>query len=150
MVGGGGWAGQVRQTVSFGRQQNVGYANLRADEANFEQIKNALSENLINKSNKPNVKFENNGYIPYLDEAHANFSPELKIAINAWSDIYSNPQQVNSRGVKVTLKNWLAKNKIKLDSNAAFERIASVITPQKRKETGGVLAIQTDEEIENG
>lgn len=36
---GGGWAGQVRQTESFGRSQNVGYANLRVSEAVLEQIK---------------------------------------------------------------------------------------------------------------
>jgi len=41
------------------------------------------------------------------------------------------------------------KNNIHLGSNAAFERIASIITPQKRKETGGVLATPINAETKN-
>lgn len=36
---GGGLTGQVRQTLSFGRRQNVGYINLQVSETMLEQIK---------------------------------------------------------------------------------------------------------------
>ncbi len=36
---GDGWGGQVRQTLSFGRRQYVGYTNVRASETVLEEIK---------------------------------------------------------------------------------------------------------------
>jgi len=51
-----GWGGQVRQTLSFGRRQNVGHINLRVSEVVLEQIKK-MFENGDNRMLIDNLEF---------------------------------------------------------------------------------------------
>jgi len=46
-----------------------------------------------------------NKNLPYLDEQHPNFSAELKVAVNAWMELYSDPNEqplsVGKRGENI-------------------------------------------------
>lgn len=72
-----------------------------------------------------------------LDEKHPNFAPELKIANEAWDEIFGKGSS-SAKGTKPSLKDWLNRNeKYKGQlSPSQINRIATIINPAHRKEGG--------------
>ena len=70
---------------------------------------------------------------PCLDENHPHHALELKIAIEAWLDLFSNPSQGISvkRGYRDFIQNWLSQNHPELSNNARG-RITTVINPNPK------------------
>ena len=141
--------GHFNQTVSFGRRQFISYSDLRAEQNVFDQIKLDLgiNQNISDQIKNNSTISDRNVFAPsFLDKNHPNFAPELKIAHDAWTDIYSDPEKHHNRGVKTELQEWMNKKNIKVSSDAQLDRIATVITRQKRKDIGGALPSQATDE----
>jgi hypothetical protein len=70
---------------------------------------------------------------PYLDETHAFHAKELKIAVDAWSELYDRnpPKSIPAGGHKKYIMDWLKKKYPELGSNAVG-RLATVVNPNKK------------------
>jgi hypothetical protein len=76
------------------------------------------------------------GIPPYLDSSHSLKSPQLKIAIEAWSALFASGEfDPKGRAVKYRIEQWLAKNHGELSTNAR-ENIATLINPEIYKDGG--------------
>lgn len=76
------------------------------------------------------------GILPYLDSSHSLKSPQLKIAIEAWSALFASGEfDPKGRAVKYRIEQWLAKNHGELSTNAR-ENIATLINPEIHKDGG--------------
>ena len=76
------------------------------------------------------------GIPPYLDSSHSLKSPQLKIAIEAWSALFASGEfDPKGRAVKYRIEQWLAKNHGELSTNAR-ENIATLINPEIHKDGG--------------
>ena len=76
------------------------------------------------------------GIPPYLDSSHSLKSPQLKIAIEAWSAVFASSEfDPKGRAVKYRIEQWLAKNHGELSTNAR-ENIATLINPEIYKDGG--------------
>ncbi len=76
------------------------------------------------------------GILPYLDSSHSLKSPQLKIAIEAWSALFASGEfDPKGRAVKYRIEQWLAKNHGELSTNAR-ENIATLINPEIYKDGG--------------
>lgn len=74
-------------------------------------------------------------FSPFLNEQHKNFAPELKLAVAAWLELFADEKAKRNKGVEALLKEWLKKNHFTL-TTTQIKRIATVITPENRKEGG--------------
>jgi hypothetical protein len=70
------------------------------------------------------------GCLPYLDTNNEFFSEELQIAVKAWEALFHKSAINLKKGYKKQILNWLDQNHHHL-SNAAKERIATLINPKK-------------------
>lgn len=72
---------------------------------------------------------------PYLDSAHARFSPELGTAISAWLAIYNSNCFKENLAHKFQIKRWVENNRRKEHdlSNEAIKRITTMVNFDKRK-----------------
>jgi hypothetical protein len=76
------------------------------------------------------------GVAPYLDPSHNLKSPQLKIAIEAWSALFASGEfDPKGKAVKYRIDQWLIKNHRELSSNAR-EIIATLINPEIFKDGG--------------
>jgi len=76
------------------------------------------------------------GIPPYLDSSHSLKSPQLKIAIEAWSALFASGEfDPKGRAVKYRIEQCLAKNHGELSTNAR-ENIATLINPEIYKDGG--------------
>lgn len=69
-----------------------------------------------------------NKNLAYLDEQHPNFSIELKVAVNAWMELYSDREKQPS-SVEKQVEKILENQNIKATNNSVIQRIATLITP---------------------
>ncbi len=79
-----------------------------------------------------------NKNLPYLDEQHPNFSAELKVAVNAWMELYSDPNEQPS-SVKKQVGKILKNQNIEATNDSVIKRIASLITPNVIKVSRGAV-----------
>lgn len=76
------------------------------------------------------------GVPPYLDPSHNLKSPQLKVAIEAWSALFASGDfDPKGKAVKYRIDQWLLKNHRELSSNAR-EKIATLINPEIFKDGG--------------
>ena len=76
------------------------------------------------------------GLPPYLDSSHNLKSPQLRIAIEAWSALFASGEfDPKGRAVKYRIEQWLAKNHGELSASAR-ENIATLINPEIYKDGG--------------
>lgn len=73
--------------------------------------------------------------LPFLLDHHKHFAPELKIAVEAWLEIFADEKTKHNKGVEPLLKEWLKKHNHVLTATQ-IKRIATIITPESRKEGG--------------
>ena len=79
-----------------------------------------------------------NKNLPYFDEQHPNFSSELKVAVNAWMELYSErDKQPSSVGKQV--EKILKNQNIEATNSSVIQRIASLITPNAIKVKRGAV-----------
>lgn len=79
-----------------------------------------------------------NTNLPYLDEQHPNFSIELKVAVGAWMELYSEKEkQPSSVGKRV--EKILENQNIKATNDSVIQRIATLITPNAIKVKRGAV-----------
>ncbi len=69
----------------------------------------------------------------YFDINHPFYAKELKIAVEAWTELYEKnpPPHVPQGGHKKYITKWLVKNYPEL-SDRAFERIATIVNPNSK------------------
>jgi len=84
------------------------------------------------KSTKEKLS-ETNVEMTYLNTKHPFFAKELKIAVEAWTELYEKnpPKGTPIGGHKTYIHNWL-KEKYPNLSNRAVERITTVINPNPK------------------
>lgn len=76
------------------------------------------------------------GLPPYRDSSHNLKSPQLIIAIEAWSALFASGEfDPKGRAVKYRIEQWLAKNHRELSASAR-ENIATLINPKVYKDGG--------------
>lgn len=75
---------------------------------------------------------------PYLNEQHPNFSIELKVAVNAWMELYSDPNEQPS-SVEKQVGKILKNQNIEATNSSVTQRIASLITPNVIKVRRGAV-----------
>jgi len=97
----------------------------------------AEKEGYIEKEDPPG--FNQDGTesgLPFMDEKHRFFSSELKIAVEAWMDLYEKnpPKKTPAGGHKKYIEGWLGEKCSKLTSRAK-DRISTIINPNPK---GGV------------
>jgi len=78
---------------------------------------------------------------PYLNEQHPNFSIELKVAVNAWMELYSDPNK-QPTSVEKQVGKILENQNIEATNGSVIQRIASLITPNAIKvKRGSVMTL---------
>jgi hypothetical protein len=76
------------------------------------------------------------GLPPHLDSSHRLQSPQLIVAIEAWSALFASGEfDPKGRAVKYRIEQWLAKNHGELSASAR-ENIATLINPKIYKDGG--------------
>ncbi len=76
------------------------------------------------------------GLPPYLDSSHNLKSPQLRIAIEAWSALFASGEfDPKGRAVKYRIEQWLVKNHGELSASSR-ENIATLINPEIYKDGG--------------
>ncbi len=71
---------------------------------------------------------------PYLDNKHEHFAPEIKIAVDAWMDLYGGNETNSGAHSKLFLR-WINKSPEKISDNAK-KRIQRVTNPKNNKKGG--------------
>jgi hypothetical protein len=124
-------------SITFDRSAEITRDNLYVlkpdKDAYIQKIKEEYQEQSKLESNNSDAPF------PFLIEQHKHFAPELKIAVEAWLDVFTDEKVKHNKGVEVLLTDWLKKHNHIL-TPAQIKRIATVITPENRK-VGGAKKI---------
>ena len=97
----------------------------------------AKQEGLINLDNPLDPRTDN--ILSFLDKNHNFHSPELQIAVDAWTELYEKhpPKYKPKGGHKKYISNWLSENYPDLGPTA-IKRISIVVNPDKK---GGAIPI---------
>lgn len=92
-----------------------------------------LQENLSSKNSIEILDNREHTGSPFLNKGHLFYADELKIAVEAWTELYeiNPPQHVPQGGHKKYIIKWLDENYPSL-SDRARERITTIINPNPK------------------
>lgn len=103
-------------------------------DGSYSWAEDAEESNSEAQETKPLSIGSQNKNIIHIDLDHPDLSEELKIALQAWDDIYARGERNDKLGHIDNIKAWLKKHHPSLSKNAK-DRISTVINPNK---SGGV------------
>lgn len=92
-----------------------------------------LQESLSSEQSTKDANLGTQAATPFLDKGHDFYAKELKIAVEAWTELYEKnpPQHVPQGGHKKYITKWLEEKHPSLGQRAR-ERIATIINPNPK------------------
>jgi len=92
-----------------------------------------LQESLSSEQSTKDTNLGTQAATPFLDKGHDFYAKELKIAVEAWTELYEKnpPQHVPQGGHKKYITKWLEEKHPSLGQRAR-ERIATIINPNPK------------------
>lgn len=92
-----------------------------------------LQERLFSEETTNGEKSVHLSHTPFLNTSHTFYAKELKIAVEAWTELYEKnpPQHIPQGGHIKYITNWLQDNYPAL-SNRALERIRTIVNPNQK------------------
>lgn len=130
------------QYFSFGNEHSSydysvfsSYGDVKASIENLF-ILNKHKKLLLNEIDDQECKINVQHFDNIMNESHKNFPSDLKIAIEAWQDIFGNGDD-HTRGSLSLLKSWIQNHPKYANLTEAKKKIiATIITPKNRKQGG--------------